>query len=245
MKRLLLAAITLLALAIAFVGNGVGTPLPGDNPPGPPGGSRYEDEPWVVLSVSADGRVLRVHGRGGDCDKDPRAAATETPAAVTVHVQHLVPVDAHVACPAIARIHELRVRLSAPIAGRALIGQSLRDPDIGLDGRPRVPRVVGLRAEDANFALRAQGFRVRGLRQGTVAGQHPMPRTPAQPTRTTVTLSSAPAPSALPPLRPVRFRTVAAGGIASSFDRRTSLIVRSGRRWRKLQIDPNEQRATP
>ena len=32
-----------------------------------------------------------------------------------------------------------------------------------------MPRVVGMRAEDARFALRAQGFRVRGVEETTSA----------------------------------------------------------------------------
>jgi hypothetical protein len=232
MKRLLLSATALVALAIAFVG--VASPLPANDPPGPPGGWRYEDEPWVVLSVSADGRVLHLQAVGGGCGTDPRTIATETASAVTVHVQQRVAVDAAVGCPAVARIDELRVRLSAPIAGRALIGQSLREAQLRPEQGLRVPRVVGLRAEDAAFALRAQGVRVRGLKHWTVGAQRSSPRRPTWHTHTTVTLMSAESPSAIPPLRPVAFRTVAAGGIRSAFDRRTSLLVRSERRWRAL-----------
>jgi len=234
MKRLVLSAVTLVALAIAFPGTGVGSPLPGNDPPGPPDGWRYEDEPWVVLSVSADRRVLHLQAIGGGCGTDPRTTVTETVSAVTVHVQQRVAVDAAVACPAVARIDELRVRLSAPIAGRALIGQSLHEAQIRPEQHLRVPRVVGLRAEDAAFALRAQGVRVRGLKHGTVGAQRSSPRMPNWHAQTTVTLMSAESPSTIPPLRPVAFRTVAAGGIASAFDRRTGLLVRSERRWRGL-----------
>jgi hypothetical protein len=87
-------------------------------------------------------------------------------------------------------------------------------------------------APACRYALRAQGFRVRGLLHGTVRGQRPGPRTPAEPAQTAVTLlGTAPA---VPPLRPVSIRTVAAGSIASSLQRRTGLVVKSEKRWRAL-----------
>lgn len=230
------ALLTLAALAIAFTFASL-TPVPGDDPPRHPGarapeGSRYEDEPWVVLSASADGRVLRVQG-GGGCGHDARATATETASTVAIRVQQLVPAQpSRVPCHAIARIDDLRVRLSAPIAGRPLIGQSLRGAAIGLSGHPRMPRVIGLRAADAAFALRAQGFHVSDVPRGTVRGQRPRSQTPAEPAHTAVTL--LPTPAELPPLRRVPLHTVAIGGIASSLQRRTGLVVKNETHWRAL-----------
>jgi hypothetical protein len=198
MKRLLLSLLTLVALAIfwqaASADDPVGMPGPLADParpvaPSPPEGKRFEDEHWVVRSVSADGRVLVVQGRGGPCGHDARAIVTETASAVRIRVLQLVPADlSHIRCVAYPRIDVLRVRLSAPIAGRAVIGQSLGTATVGLAGRPIVPRMVGLRVADARFALRAQGFRVRGNPRGVVRGQLPRPQTPVKAAPITVTL---------------------------------------------------------
>jgi hypothetical protein len=198
MKRLLLSLLTLVALAIywqaASAADPAGRPGPHEDPvrpaaPSPPEGKRFEDEDWVVQSVSADGRVLVVQGLGGGCGHDPRAIATETASAVVIRILQLVPADmSAIRCAANARIDVLRVRLSAPIAGRALIGQSLGSATVGLSGRPTVPRMLGLRAADARSALRAQGFRVRGNPGGVVRGQHPRPQTPVKAAPITVTM---------------------------------------------------------
>jgi hypothetical protein len=198
MKRLFLSLLVVIALvsswrAASADDHGRVPRAHEDLPPAaeltPPEGSRFEDENWVALSVSADGRMLVVQGLGGGCGHDPRASATETASTVEIRVRQLVPADlSGVRCPAIARIDILRVRLSAPIAGRALIGQSLRAAVAGPARRATVPNVIGLRAADARFALRAQGFRVRDDGDGVVHGQRPSPHTPAQAERVTVTL---------------------------------------------------------
>jgi hypothetical protein len=197
MKRLLLSAPIVIALAlvwqVAFADDPVGAPGPLDRAraaqPLPPEGSRFEDENWVVLSVSRDGRVLVVQGLGGGCGHDPRATVTETASTVEIRVRQLVPDDlSAIRCAAIARVDVLRVRLSAPIAGRALAGQSLGTASVGLSGRRTVPRMLGLRSWDAGFALRAQGFRVRDDLDGVVRGQRPRPQTPVTAERETVRL---------------------------------------------------------
>ena len=102
MKRLLLSLFTLVALAISWqaasADDPVGMPGPFAAPgrpvaPSPPEGMRFEDEDWVVQSVSADGRVLVVQGAGGGCGHDPRAIVTETASAVRIRVLQLVPAD--------------------------------------------------------------------------------------------------------------------------------------------------------
>ncbi len=206
---LLLPVVPLAALALASV----------EKP------DRWEEEPWVALSTSADERVVHVQGHGGGCGEDPRATVTETATTVIIRVQQRLSGDA--ACPAMARIDDLRVRLSAPLGGRALIGQTLRDAAVGLDGPPGVPRVVGMRAADARFALRAQGFRVRGVEHGTV-------RSEAE-AYGTVTLAGPIHP--IPPLKPVRFRTVVKGGIGSALAERTGRVIRTERRWREVWRD--------
>ena len=176
----------------------------------------------MALSTSADERVVHIQGLGGGCGDDPRATVIETATTVTIRVQQRLTGAA--GCPAMARIDDLHVRLSAPLDGRALIGQTLRDAAVGLDGPPAAPHVVGMRAEDARFALRAQGFRVRGVEDGTVRSQAEA--------RGTVTLGGPVHP--IPPLKPVRFRTVARGGIGSSLAERTGRVIRTDRRWREV-----------
>jgi hypothetical protein len=55
---------------------------------------------------------------------------------------------------------------AAPIAGRALVGQSLRVATVGLSGPHRLACLLGLRPSDARFALRARI--PRALREGYV-----------------------------------------------------------------------------
>ena len=180
--------------------------------------------------------MLVLQGLGGGCGHDPRATATETASTVEIRVRQLMPADlSAIKCPAMARIDVLRVRLSAPIAGRALVRQSLGTATVGLSGRRTVPRVVGLRAADARFALRAQGFRVRGPLDGVVRGQQPRPKSPVRAEQVTVTLASAPAAARIPPLRPVPFRTIARGdGAADGLRKRAGLVVKTENRWRKV-----------
>jgi hypothetical protein len=135
--------------------------------------SHYEDEAWAVLRVSPSGRVLVVQAVGGGCGHDPRAIVTERSDAVEIHVQQLAPADPDAICPMIARIDTMRVQLSRPIAGRPLVRQSLRSTTPAAT----MPRVLGLAAADARFALRAQGLRVRADRHGTVRAQRPRPLT--------------------------------------------------------------------
>jgi hypothetical protein len=184
MKLIVLALLAAGAFAVAAA-----DPHP-DPPPGepqPPRGSRLQDEPWVVRSVSRDGRTLQIEGRGGGCGHDPRARAVETASSVRIRVQQLVPADlSHIRCKAIARIDILRVELSAPIAGRELPGQTLGSAMTGLN--PTVPRVVGLRTEEARFSLRAQGFEVEARATGVVLDQMPRPGAPVPGESSTVTL---------------------------------------------------------
>src|SRR5688572_1745028 len=62
----------------------------------------------VALSVSEDGRVLVVQGRGGGRGHNPRATMTETASTVEIRVRPLVPADlSAIRCPAMARIDTL------------------------------------------------------------------------------------------------------------------------------------------
>src|SRR6476620_3331239 len=126
-------------------------------PPSLAAASRRENEQWVVLRVSPSGRVIVLQALGGGCGRNPRAAAHETRSTVAINVTQAVPDEPNAACPAIARIDTLRVRLASPINGRALVGQSLRTTTVAPSGQI-VPRMIGLRVVDARFSLRAQYF---------------------------------------------------------------------------------------
>jgi hypothetical protein len=173
-----LSALVLLAAAVAAPGEVLAA------------GSRPEDEKWVVLTVSPSGRVLVVQAIGGGCGHDPFATVAETRDAVRLHVRQLVPDDPNAICPAIARIDIMRVRLSSPIAGRRLERQSLTSATAAPGRRRTMPRVIGLRARDARYALRAQGFRLHGDRTGVVRSQRPRPGTPLPDGRTDATLAT-------------------------------------------------------
>ena len=129
-----------------------------------------------------------VWARRGGCDPEPSAAVTETPDAVEIHVRHAAPAPGP--CPAIMIFDTLRIRLQAPIAGRALVGQSFDQAPPAL----RVPRVLQLDAKDARFALRAQGLRPAGIRSGAVTWQSPWPGTAVRGTRPNRVYLSDPAP---------------------------------------------------
>jgi PrcB C-terminal/PASTA domain len=193
------------------------------------------DEQWVLKQVSADGRTLVLQSVRGGCDPVPQANVTESADSVEIRVQHAAP-PSDGPCPAIALFDTLRVRLQEPIAGRDLIGQSLRSAPLGLPGRERVPRMLGLQADDARFALKAHGLRVRGDREGTVRDQDPRPGARIH-SRRVVTLETGTGTGAkpLPPLEPVPFRTVAKDdGASSELKRRTGLVIRGERRWKRV-----------
>lgn len=155
------------------------------------GPTRLEDERWAVLNVSPTARTLVVRALGGGCGRRPRATAIERPARVVIHVRQAVPSDPETVCPMIARIDTFNVHLSSPIAGRRVVRQSLTDAQVGIGREHTMPRVIGLRAPDARVALRAQGFRVRGDRGGTIRHQRPRARQTLQARPVTVTLAAA------------------------------------------------------
>ena len=114
MKRFLPPTLTVLAASIAW-------PAAGDAM-----ATRLADERWVVRSVSSSGRALVLEALGGPCGRAPRATVTETATTVEIRVQHRVPVDLSAIRCAAPEPDILRVRLSAPLGGRVLIGQSQR-----------------------------------------------------------------------------------------------------------------------
>jgi PrcB C-terminal len=217
------------------------------------------DEQWVVRQVSVDGRTLVLRAVRGGCDvhATPRATVSESEQAVEIRVRHERP-QSDGPCAAIAVYDTLRVRLADPIGGRDLVGQSLEQAPLG--PRARMPRMLGLRAGDARFALKAHGLRVRGDRAGTVRGQDPRPgarrrgsvtlhadRDPIparEPTATRTAAAAIPAREpaatraaavAIPPLERVPFRSVAKGdGGSSQLERRDALAIRGERRWRRV-----------
>ena len=189
------------------------------------------EAPWVVNQVSADGRTLVLWTQRGGCDPEPSATVSETPESVEIHVSHGAPVSDG-PCPAIMRFDRLRVRLKEPISGRSLIGQSL----VQAPRAVRVPRVVRLAAEDARFALRAQGLRPTGLRSGAITWQSPWPGSVVRGSRPNEVYLSNPRPEPRPAvLGRLRFRTVARGdGVASSLLRPAGLVVDGEARWKEI-----------
>jgi hypothetical protein len=189
------------------------------------------DEQWVVKQVSADGRTLVLHSVHGGCDPTPQATVTESAGTVEIRVEHPA-LQSDGPCPAIAIYETLRVHLAEPINGRALIGQSLRSAPLAPGAR--MPRMLGLRAKDARFALEAYGFRVRGDREGTVDVQEPHPGGRIHGRRVARLLGDA-GVDPVPPLEPVPFRTVAKGdGGSSELKRRVGLTIRGERRWKRV-----------
>jgi len=190
-------------------------PAPAPDPPPP---EEAVEAPWVVKRVSADGRTLVLWARRGGCDPETSAAVTETPDSVEVRVRHAAPAPGG-PCPAIMIFDRLRVRLQEPIAGRALVGQSLEEAPAAV----RVPRMLQLDAGDARFALRAQGMRPTGIRSGAITWQVPWPGSAVRGTRPNKVYLSNPMPEPRPAvLGRLRFRTVAKGDGASSWSSRAA-----------------------
>ena len=154
----------------------------------------------MALSTSADERVVHVQGHGGGCGDDPRATVTETATTVTIRVQQRLSGDA--ACPAMARIDNLRVRLSVAADGRALIGQTPpRWPRSGSMARPRVPRrrrACAPRTPASPFVPRASGWRGVRARHGALSGgRRTVTATLARPNSPSLPPLGARSPSAL------------------------------------------------
>ena len=203
-------------------------PPPAPDPPLP---EEAVEASWVVKRVSADGQTLVLWSRRGGCDPESSATVTETPDTVEIRVLHAAPAPG-VPCPASMRFDKLRVRLQAPVSGRALVGQSL-------DGAPpalRVPNMLQLDAKDARFALRAQGMRPTGIRRGAITWQTPWPGTAVRGTRPTKVYIAHPMPEPRPAaLGRLRFRTIAKGdGAAGSLRDPAGLVVGRDARWQRV-----------
>jgi hypothetical protein len=167
MRRRLLAAITLALLAVA---------MPAD-------ASHEETVPaqWSLMRVGPSGADLDIGVGYGGCDRDPRLTEVqESTTAVTLTVSQPRsvpdPGDGPAVCPAIARFTTLAVRLSRPLAGRALVGQwRFSAPPTGAGGV--VPPMIGARAGDAMRGLANQNVHTRliGPVDGTVIRESPAP----------------------------------------------------------------------
>lgn len=214
------SSLAALLAAVAFLAPARGTP-------------ELVAEQWVVKSVAADGRSLVLYSVHGGCDATPRASVTESADAVEIRVQHPAP-QSEGPCPAIAVYEKLRVRLQDPIGGRDLVGQSLNVAPLGTPGRERMPRMLGLQADDARFAFEAYGIRVRGDRKGTVRRQDPRPGARV-PSRRVVTLEAGDDAAPTPPLEPVTFRTIAKDdGASSELQKPAGLAIRGQRHWKRV-----------
>jgi hypothetical protein len=153
---------------------------------------------WDVVGVGANGRSLDlVFLTGGCLSPTANTSAAETATSVTITVTLLDQSGPGKACPAFVRFATTSVALSAPLAGRAILGR----PTPPLSGYPgelvnsgggaqvRVPRLIGFDPADALHTLKLLGLRERisrGIRrhglvrvtaQTPLAGSVVVPRT--------------------------------------------------------------------
>ena len=132
---------------------------------------------WQVTRISRDQRRLELLFASGGCTRDRgRARVRESAARVRIRVEanEAVKLGAEFSCTADLRSGRADVRLRRPLGGRTLEGMSRAIPGFG--GIPFaseqrgerlvgvVPRVAGLRADDAAALLTAGGFTLRPLR---------------------------------------------------------------------------------
>jgi hypothetical protein len=154
----------------------------------PADGFHTENVPaqWSLTKVSPSGRYIVVSALGqGGCEGTPQVAAvSETSTAVTLRVIRPQGVpdagEAPAPCPAIpSRVITMGVRLSAPLAGRTLVGQARFALFRAAPGAA-VPHLVGARAGDAMRALANVRIHSRliGPVEGMVVRQSPPPRLP-------------------------------------------------------------------
>jgi uncharacterized protein YkwD len=161
-RELVAGAVAALAGASALAG----VPAFGQDagPAIPDQGTVRTDAYWWVAALSHDQTRLTVLYSGPGCVLNDSGQATVTDSAPAVNIQ----VTARVAggsCGARPRVQRLQVSLPTRVAGRPIYGQR-NDPrlpggtphvDVAgrrADGRPAIPRVVGLQALDAKLALR-------------------------------------------------------------------------------------------
>lgn len=123
---------------------------------------------WDVAGVGPHGRSLElVYLTGGCLSATPETTVTETAASITLEVTLTDSSGPGIACPQFLRYATSTVRLSAPIAGRVILGR----PKPALTGYPgalinpgggalrvRVPRLVGFAPSDARHTLALYGL---------------------------------------------------------------------------------------
>lgn len=140
----------------------------------PPAGAFREEHRPVgadLLGVGAGARSLVFGYWGGGCEYEAKPTTTESRDRVTVSLAQrvVIPEGDHEGCSLVERRYSIRVRLRAPLAGRALrpLGAGFRQR--GLAAAPRVkvggryytaaPRVTGLSTADAEAWLRGTAHR--------------------------------------------------------------------------------------
>jgi hypothetical protein len=141
---------------------------------------------WDVVGVGAHGRSLDlVFLTGGCLSPTADTSVSETASSVTITVKLLDQSGPGVACPAFVRFATTSVALSAPLAGRAILGR----PTPPLGGYPgalvnsgggtqvRMPSLVGFDPADALHTLKLLGLRERVARG---ARRHGLLRVTAQ-----------------------------------------------------------------
>ena len=130
-----------------------------------------EPAPFEVLDVGPDLRTLTIGYEDGPCYRDVDVVVVESRQTVQISVVRTF-VEG---CAAPASYDRMVVRLRRRAGGRAIEGEP-RLP-AGTFHPRTAPRILDLRAADAERALRTQGFEPRrvGRARGIVAFQSPLP----------------------------------------------------------------------
>jgi len=110
---------------------------------------------WDVAEVAPGGRGIDIYYAAGGCKGDARGTARETATTVTLTVRQ--PVTEGGVCTADFILGTTRVRLAAPLAGRAIKGRPA-PTTLAAEVPRRVPRLVGFSPWEARRVLRVRGM---------------------------------------------------------------------------------------
>lgn len=142
--------------------------------------SSWDERDWSVGAISPDQRTLTLVYASGGCTGD-RGRVEIRQSLSEVRVETVEAREAHnVACTLDLRTGRATGRLRAPLAGRPVTGdRRAKHPLTSLSSAfvrgdrvfLQIPRVTGLRGDEAQRLLRQQGFKVRALRPGDALGE--------------------------------------------------------------------------
>lgn len=131
----------------------------------------YARTAWILASVAPDQRSLAVWYPTGGCAHGARAHAAERAHSVAIVVEQIQRRPGRGGyCTMELQVRQIRVRLRTPLHGRKLLGQARHFPTPGFHnsyvlrhGIPVavVPRLVGLRTQDALRTMRIDNIKAR------------------------------------------------------------------------------------